>query len=138
MTNYISHARTVLERALPGEDPALMDLYLLLVLVVGPSADRGHVHDAWAIWRSRTRPDHQSIVPFDDLTEAVAQLDDPYVRGIQEAAIELGTTTRRQEAVRRLGACLHRFEEVEGDPAPGEELRCGRCGHRAPYLDDEA
>lgn len=83
---YIDDARTTLNAELPTEDPELLDLYLLLTLVKGGAVTLTEVHDAWAIWRSRTRPDHQSIVPFWQLTEAVQALDKPYADAITAAA----------------------------------------------------
>lgn len=79
---YIDTARAALEAHLPGEDDALLDLYLLLVLVKGDSVTLEDVHDAWAVWRFRTCPDHGSIVPFDQLTPSVQKLDQPYADAI--------------------------------------------------------
>jgi len=79
---YIDTARAALEARCPGQDDALLDLYALLVLVKGDSVTLEDVHDAWAIWRSRTSPAHQSIVPFDQLTPSVQKLDQSYADAI--------------------------------------------------------
>lgn len=85
---YIDDARTALTAHLPDEDPELMDLYLLLTLVKGGAVTLAEVHDAWAIWRSRSNSQHQSIVPFDELTVEVQALDKPYADAIKAAAAQ--------------------------------------------------
>lgn len=89
---YIDHARQSLEKALPDQPPELLDLYLLLALCSGTETTAEGVHDAWAIWRSRTRSDHPAIVPFGDLTPDAQRLDDEYVEAIRQAA----ATERRE------------------------------------------
>ncbi|MCX4809026.1 hypothetical protein OG601_47165 [Streptomyces sp. NBC_01239] len=79
---YIDTARTALESRLPGQDDALLDLYALLVLVKGEEVTLQDVHDAWAVWRSRTAPNHKSIMPFDQLTLSVQKLDQTYADAI--------------------------------------------------------
>ncbi|AXH66939.1 hypothetical protein SEA_STARPLATINUM_235 [Streptomyces phage StarPlatinum] len=85
---YVQRAiETLSERlSLPNE---LMDLYTLLVLVKGEETTLKDVHDAWAIWKNRIRPDHHSIIPFEELTEEVQQLDKKYADAIIETAYEL-------------------------------------------------
>lgn len=90
---YIDTTRTVLEARLPGEDDALFDLYALLVLVKGEEVTLEDVHDAWAVWRSRTAPDHQSIVPFDQLTLSVQKLDQAYADAIAATRADLAEAT---------------------------------------------
>jgi len=85
---YIAEARGRLDAELPGLDPGLLDLYLLLSLTKGTDTTPGDVHDAWAIWRSRDNPQHRAIIPFGDLHPDTAALDDDYVAGIHRAAIE--------------------------------------------------
>lgn len=86
---YIDDARAALAAELPTEDPELLDLYTLLMLVKGGSVTLPEVHDAWNLWRSRTQPGHRSIVPFGELTEAVQLLDKPYADAIATAAHKL-------------------------------------------------
>ncbi|MEV0220839.1 hypothetical protein [Streptomyces sp. NPDC050704] len=82
---YIDDIRTALDSQTPGLAPELLDLYTLLALVQGPNVRLADIHDAWAIWRSRTRPDHRSIVPFNDLTPEVQALDQPYADAVARA-----------------------------------------------------
>jgi hypothetical protein len=86
VVSYVDAARSALLREMPDEDPALMDLYLLLAMRKGANVTARDVHDAWAIWRSRTVPAHAAIVPFDDLPPEKQRLDDPYVEAIHRAA----------------------------------------------------
>lgn len=87
---YVEKAREALVEQLPGlarEDrSSLLDLYTVLVLIRGESTTLEHVHDAWSVWMSRTRPDHRSIIPFDELTTEVQEMDRKYAEAIQEAA----------------------------------------------------
>lgn len=87
--NYIDIARQELRRNYPeGAEctPELEDLYLLLVLVKGTAVTPKDVHDAWAVWRSRTRPDHPDLVPFGELTDEVKEWDKPFADAIAESA----------------------------------------------------
>lgn len=86
--NYVERARNVLSTLISVEDE-LLDLYTLLVLVKGDRCLLGDVHDAWAIWRSRTSPTHRSIIPFRELSVAVQELDREYMLAIHKTAEEL-------------------------------------------------
>jgi hypothetical protein len=91
---YIEDARNALLAVYPdevesAEDARLIDLYTLLVLVRGEETTLEDVHEAWAVWRSRTRPDHPSIVPFEELEKDVQEMDRPYVEAIRAAAKQL-------------------------------------------------
>lgn len=71
---------------MPGEDSDLLRLYALLTLTQGQHTTLKDVHDAWSLWRHGTRPDHPSIVPFDQLTSEIQELDRPYMEAIHRAA----------------------------------------------------
>ncbi len=97
--NYVSRALPVLEEKLgkatdargwPSCEPELTRYYLLLMMVKGSDVTNKDVHDAWAVWRNETRPDHKSIVEFDDLSEPVQAMDTPFRDAIRETAAELG------------------------------------------------
>jgi hypothetical protein len=83
---YIQHALKVLNQASPGLDPDLAQLYVLLALTRGTRTTLRDVHDAWAVWRNNTRPDHPSLMPFDQLTREVQELDRPYMQAIHKTA----------------------------------------------------
>lgn len=91
INTYINEARRTLAESLDGKqlEPALIDLYTLLVLVKGEAVTLADVHDAWAVWRSRTNSAHRSIVPFGQLTVEVQALDGPYTAAIAATAAAL-------------------------------------------------
>lgn len=63
-------------------DSELLDVYTLLVLVKGEDVTLKDVHDAWAVWKNNIRPDHHSLIEFDELTEEVQELDRKYAESI--------------------------------------------------------
>jgi hypothetical protein len=83
---YAQHALKVLNGNCPGLDPELAQLYALLALTRGTRTTLQDVHDAWAVWRCGTRPDHPSLVPFDQLTPEVQELDREYMNAIHRTA----------------------------------------------------
>lgn len=64
----------------------LLELFGFLALTIGRGTTREDVHDAWAVWMNDIRPDHRSLVPFDELTPEVQAKDQPYVDAIHRAA----------------------------------------------------
>jgi hypothetical protein len=86
--NYIDRVRTRLFAELPGLDPKLLDLYTLLAFTEGERVTLESVHNAWAVWRSWASPDHPSLVPFDELSPEVQEMDRQYAEAIARAAKE--------------------------------------------------
>ena len=86
--NYIQAARGILSKKIDVEYD-LLDLYTLLVFVTGADTELEHVHNAWAIWRNRTKPSHKSLLPFSDLSQETQELDRKFVTAIQETAQEI-------------------------------------------------
>ncbi len=84
--NYVQAVLDRLNQASPGLDPDLAQLYALLALVKGVDTTLEDVHDAWALWRNATNPQHKSLVPFDELTLEVQELDREYMDAIHKAA----------------------------------------------------
>ncbi|QBI53441.1 DUF7701 domain-containing protein [Streptomonospora litoralis] len=95
-TTYVDHARHLLTQRHPdlADEPVLLDHYALLVHAKAGATTPGDVHDAWSLWRSRSRPDHRSIIPFNQLAHDVQRLDQPYVDAIRAAAAALGIGRR--------------------------------------------
>lgn len=83
--NYIQTARAILAQKLDIESD-LLDLYTLLVFVKGINTSKKDVHDAWAIWRNNNKPEHESLVPFWELSNSVQELDREYADAIRETA----------------------------------------------------
>jgi hypothetical protein len=89
MTNYIQKVYDLLEEELKmgGTDyQDLQEVYALLVMTVGVNCKKKHVHDAWSVWQNRTQPNHRSLIPFEDLTKEVQELDEPYRLAIIKVA----------------------------------------------------
>lgn len=85
MSNYIEIVRKDLERE-SGCHGALLDLYVLLAFTLGDKVELIDVHDAWAIDKNKKMPDHRSLIPFDDLTVEVQNLDEKYCQAIKTIA----------------------------------------------------
>lgn len=86
MPNYVERVRNGLADLLPDLPQDLLDLYTLLALVNGEACTLEDVHDAWAIWRNNTNSKHKSLIPFDELTIEVQELDRKYMEAIHQAA----------------------------------------------------
>lgn len=82
MPNYVQKVIDQLDESLGGLPDELLDLYTLLAFVKGDIVTLEDVHDAWAIWKNRIRPDHKSLIPFDELTLEVQELDRKYADAI--------------------------------------------------------
>jgi hypothetical protein len=89
MSNYIESAREILQKKLNLSDEYLLDLYTLLVFTEGVNTSLEHVHDAWSIWKNRIRPDHHSLIPFNELSARVQGLDAKYAKAICQTALEI-------------------------------------------------
>lgn len=100
--NYIEAARAVFEEDNPDPDlevnETLADLYLLLVLVKGDQVTTEDVHDAWSVWRARTRPGHQAIVPFDELPYATRVRDRPFAEHIAATALVIRARATKESS----------------------------------------
>lgn len=84
--NYIQEVKRRMEIVLPDLPDELNDLYSLLAVTKGIETTLEDVHDAWAIWRNQTNPEHKSLIPFISLTEEVQELDRKYMLGIHQVA----------------------------------------------------
>lgn len=84
--NYIADNRSLLEISLPDCPDDLLDLYTLLAVARGTDTTLEDVHDAWAVWRNKTEPQHHSLIPFSMLTEKIQKYDRPYQEAIHAAA----------------------------------------------------
>lgn len=93
MLNYIDRIAArigdncgmTLDRTAEGQ---LLRIYALLAITLGHRVTREDVHDAWAVWRCDTKPDHPSIRPFYELSAETQALDQPYVDAIKVAVRE--------------------------------------------------
>ena len=91
--NYIKNAKDVLRETFKENDlqvdEGLLDLYTLLLLTKGLKVTEKDVHESWAIYPNQVNPRHKSLIPFEDLTKLVQDLDTPYSETIKDAFIKL-------------------------------------------------
>lgn len=85
---YIDKVKNKLGEKINVNDK-LLDLCSLLVLCKGDNTTLENVHDAWAIEKNSSFHEHRSIVPFNELTEDVQEIDRKYMEAIRETAKEL-------------------------------------------------
>lgn len=88
MSNYIDDITDLILDRIGTCPRELTRLYALLCLTKGERVTNRDVHDAWSAWRVEIEPDHRSLVPFDQLTPDVQELDTPYRIAIREVAKE--------------------------------------------------
>lgn len=90
MENYIDNLAVRIHKnaddgyPIDGTEP-LYRIYAVLALAKGTATTLRDVHDAWSAWRSATNPEHKSLVPFEDLSEEVQELDRKYMNAIHNA-----------------------------------------------------
>lgn len=81
MTNYVQQVIDQLYEEMGG-DIEVVKLYALLALTLGEATMEEDVHDAWAVWRNTTQPEHRNLVPFDQLDAETQARDTEYVEAI--------------------------------------------------------
>lgn len=89
LSNYVSETKTLLRQQISKEhdvEEKLLDLYTLLVLTLGEECTLENVHDAWAVYTSNERPEHSSLIPFQDLKEEIQEYDRPFQEAIISTA----------------------------------------------------
>lgn len=70
----------------PGDDDALFLGYAVLMRAKGLEVTAADVHDTWAAWMLARNPNHQAIVPFEELPAGAQAMDVPYAQAIHAAA----------------------------------------------------
>jgi hypothetical protein len=78
--------RAELETGTDATAELLLRLYALLAMSKGEATTLRDVHDAWSLWMAPIKPEHPSLVPFDQLTEAVQKEDQPFLDAILRVA----------------------------------------------------
>lgn len=79
--------------ALPeGDTRPLFLTYAVLALAKGEQVTSRDVHNAWAAFMAQQDPEHESLVPFEELDSDTRDEDTPYVIAIREAARGLAAT----------------------------------------------
>lgn len=123
--NYIDEiARAIYARTADDEpdesDMRLYRIYAVLASAVGEGVTEAMVHDAWSAWMADDKPEHRSLVPFEELTPDVRDLDLPYRLAIAVVAAERGLPVRPRKA--------HPCESCGVVSQTGcRRARCGGC-----------
>ncbi len=79
--NYVEAIENLLDKELKMKGTKyddLLSLYSLLVMTVGKNCTQKNIHDAWSLWQNKQYKDHKSLLPFDELTKEVQDLDETY------------------------------------------------------------
>ena|SRR5271170_4498946 len=87
--NYFDKITDRLAEILPDCDADLLRYYTLLALTRGMNTSLENVHDAWSAWRTVTKPDHKSLIPFKDLTPEIQEYYRKYMDAIHKVTYEL-------------------------------------------------
>lgn len=102
--------------ALPEEGASELFLsYAILLRAKGSDVSSSDIHDAWSAWKAKTEPDHEAIVPFDQLDKETAEQDEVFVQAVRDAW-----------AATDEGQSYKEFERVlfpHGAPTTAEEFR---------------
>ncbi|MHA1615675.1 MAG: RipA family octameric membrane protein [Candidatus Thorarchaeota archaeon] len=68
----------------------LLRLYAILLRAKGTDITESDIHDAWSMWIAKYQEEHESLVPYEDLTPEVREQDSVFVSAVKQAAQELG------------------------------------------------
>lgn len=85
------------EERLPTADAdELLMLYAVLLRAKGADVTLSDVHDTWAAWMAQRDPQHEALLPFDELSDAVQEQDQVFATAIRAAADETGCSRATQ------------------------------------------
>lgn len=94
MLNYLAQDAARIRASLP-EGTSVPDnaeelflIYAVLMRAKGVAVQAEDVHDAWSAWMASIDPEHESVVPFDELDADTRTEDSPFVLAIRQAATE--------------------------------------------------
>lgn len=72
--------------SVPDDAEGLFLLYAVLMRAKGVAVQAEDVHDAWSAWMTNIKPEHESVVPFEELDAATKAEDSPFLHAIRRAA----------------------------------------------------
>lgn len=88
--NYFDKITERLAELLPEcPDRQILRHYTLLVLSKGANTTMEDVHDAWTAWMVTVRPDHKSLIPFNELPSEIQEYDREKTEIIHKVAYEM-------------------------------------------------
>jgi len=79
-----------------GDTASLWRMYAVLVRAKGVDVQAAEVHDAWTAWALTEKPNHQALLPFEQLDPDTQAKDEPYVLALRRVA------ARRRSAARTI------------------------------------
>lgn len=92
MLNYLERDAALIRASLaegtsvPDDADQLFLVYAVLMRAKGADIQAEDVHDAWSAWMTTIDPEHESVVPFDQLDDATRAEDRPFLQAIRRAA----------------------------------------------------
>lgn len=88
--DYLTTLAAAIRAEVPPEhqdgDGELFLIYALLVRAKGVETTAEDVHDAWAAWKAMRGLEHDSLVPFAELSADVQAQDAPFLAAIHRVA----------------------------------------------------
>lgn len=88
--NYMMKRAAILKEELNQELPeVLFSCYLDLACIsasTGTPITNEAIHDAWSIWKNTVDCTHKSIIPYNQLSIEIQELDTPYTDAVNRAA----------------------------------------------------
>ena len=92
LDDIAQQVREKIDPDLLPEEPGVAQLlrsYAVLVRAKGTAATAEDIHDAWAAWMAERDPDHESLIPFDQLDPSTRREDHPFLRAVRAVAQSL-------------------------------------------------
>lgn len=92
---YLEHIAKIIRSHIPNDrmphsdgDDLLLS-YALLLRAKGVNVTNSDIHDAWSAWMARTNPNHESLIPYNELSPDVQGQDLAFATAVRRAADEL-------------------------------------------------
>jgi hypothetical protein len=80
------------EERMPSENAEeLLNLYAVLVRAKGTNVTESDIHDAWSTWIVKQNKEHESLVPYEDLTPDVREQDVAFTDAVRKTAYDLNS-----------------------------------------------
>jgi len=92
MLNYLARDARRIQQSLPegtsvpDDADDLFLLYAVLLRAKGVDVQPEDVHDAWSAWMTGIDPQHESVVPYDELDAKTRAEDSPFLSAIRKVA----------------------------------------------------
>lgn len=92
--SYVAEVARLIKLEAVGDDGVPLNagpyfFYAVLAFSKGQKATAEDVHDAWSAWKDHIGEAHPSLLPFNELSREVQQLDEPFMKAIHIVARKL-------------------------------------------------